>query len=136
MKAEKKIEIPRVTLDAVKERLDRGFPTVFIDAQDDVGWNSSDQKIPGALRIDLKELDKQLDLIPLNQSIIVYGNSEQQAYSEKVAQILIDRGFKDIFLLDGGFYSWLRAGYPLESKVRKETDQGDSWTGLVSGEKV
>jgi rhodanese-related sulfurtransferase len=116
MEATQKVATNRVTLDQVKERLDRGDPTVLIDARNSVGWNSSATKIPGAFRIEPDNIDQGIDLLPKDQLIIVYCNGQQEAYSLEVSEALKKRGFKDVYVLEGGFYSWLGAGYPLEAK--------------------
>jgi rhodanese-related sulfurtransferase len=137
MEARQKMTVAKVTLHDVKARLDRGSPTLFIDARDKEGWQNADAKIPGALRMTIENIDAEFDKIPQGQAIIIYGNGVKEAESFKLAEELGKRGLKDIFVLDGGFYSWLAAGFPLESHTgHRGNAEGDEWQGLISGEKV
>ncbi len=70
-----KKELPeptRVTVEEVKARLDRGEPIAFLDTRSLGEWEKSDVKIKGAIRVPPKEVDKYLDKIPRNRSIVTY----------------------------------------------------------------
>ena len=64
--------IERITVDDVKERMDRGEQVLFIDTRNLDDWSASDVKLPGALRIHLSELEKHLDELPRDRLIVTY----------------------------------------------------------------
>ena len=55
-----------------KEMLDRGDHVVFIDARNPVAWKSSTVKLPGAIRIPVDEVEKNLSNVPRGSRTIAY----------------------------------------------------------------
>ena len=66
------MEATRVTVDEVKERMDRGEQFTFIDSRNPKAWQDAKQKLPGALRIPAEELEQHLSEIPHDRAIIPY----------------------------------------------------------------
>jgi rhodanese-related sulfurtransferase len=66
------MEATRVTVDEIKERMDRGEAFTFIDTRNPQAWAEADKKLPGALRIPLDELEEDLDEIPRDRTVITY----------------------------------------------------------------
>ena len=66
------MEATRVTVDEVKERMDRGEQLAFVDTRNPVAWGESDVKLPGAIRVPADEVDKHLSEIPRDRAVIAY----------------------------------------------------------------
>ncbi len=66
------MEPTRVTVDEVKERMDRGEQFTFIDSRNPKAWQDAKQKLPKALRIPAEELEQHLNEIPRDRAIITY----------------------------------------------------------------
>ena len=66
------MEATRVTVDEVKERLDRGEQFTFVDTRNPQAWGSSDVKLPGAIRVPADELEQHLEEIPRGRAVITY----------------------------------------------------------------
>lgn len=66
------METTRVTVDEIKERMNRGERFAFIDSRNPKAWAEADSKLPGAIRIPADEVEKHLKEIPLNRSVITY----------------------------------------------------------------
>ena len=62
----------RVTADEIIERMNRGEKFTFLDTRNPKAWSESDEKLPGALRVPADELEKHLDQIPRDRTIITY----------------------------------------------------------------
>jgi len=62
----------RVTADEIIERMNRGEKFTFLDARNPKAWSESDEMLPGALRVPADELQKHLDQIPRDRTIITY----------------------------------------------------------------
>ena len=62
----------RVTADEIIERMNRGEQFTFLDTRNPKAWSDSSEKLPGALRVPADELDKHLDQIPRDRTIITY----------------------------------------------------------------
>ena len=66
------VEATRVTVDEVKERMERGEQFAFVDTRNPQAWGESDVKLPGAVRVPAGELDQHLDEIPRDRAVITY----------------------------------------------------------------
>jgi rhodanese-related sulfurtransferase len=66
------MEATRVTVDEVRERMERGEPFTFVDTRNPNAWGESDVKLPGAIRIPASELEQHLEEIPRDRVVITY----------------------------------------------------------------
>jgi rhodanese-related sulfurtransferase len=66
------MEATRVTVDEVKERMERGEQFAFVDTRNPVAWGESDVKLPGAIRVPADELGQHLSEIPRDRAVITY----------------------------------------------------------------
>jgi len=66
------MEVTRITIDEVKERIDRGEQFAFVDVRNPQAWAESDQKLPNALRVLGGELEQHLGEIPKDRAVITY----------------------------------------------------------------
>jgi rhodanese-related sulfurtransferase len=66
------MEATRVTVDEVKERMERGEPFTFIDTRNPKAWGEADTKLPGAIRVPADEVEQHLKEIPHDRAVITY----------------------------------------------------------------
>ena len=66
------MEPTRVTVDEVRERMDRGEPFAFVDTRNPNAWGESDVKLPGAIRVPAGEVEQHLSEIPNDRVVITY----------------------------------------------------------------
>jgi rhodanese-related sulfurtransferase len=66
------MEITRVTVDEIKERLDRGEQFNFVDTRNPQAWAEAKTKLPGAIRVPADEVDQHLNEIPRDRTTITY----------------------------------------------------------------
>jgi len=66
------MEATRVTVDEVRERMDRGEQFAFVDTRNHQAWGESDRKLPHAIRVPADELEQHLDEIPHDRTVITY----------------------------------------------------------------
>lgn len=66
------MEATRVTVDEVRERMERGEQFAFVDTRNPVAWGESDVKLPGAIRVPADELGQHLSEIPRDRAVITY----------------------------------------------------------------
>ena len=66
------IEATRITVDEVKQRLDRGEQFAFVDSRNPKAWAEADKKLPNAIRVPAEELEQHLDEIPKDRAVITY----------------------------------------------------------------
>ncbi|MET0650756.1 MAG: rhodanese-like domain-containing protein [Pyrinomonadaceae bacterium] len=68
----KAVEATRVTVDEVKERMDRGEQFTFVDTRNPQAWGEAGTKLPGALRVPADAVEQHLDEIPRDRAVITY----------------------------------------------------------------
>ena len=66
------MEATRVTVDEVKERMDRGEEFTFVDTRNPKAWEEATTKLPGAIRVPADEIEERLDEIPHSRTVITY----------------------------------------------------------------
>ncbi|HEY3132011.1 MAG TPA: rhodanese-like domain-containing protein [Acidobacteriota bacterium] len=66
------MEPTRVTVDEVKQRMDRGEHFTFVDSRNPQAWGQANTKLPGAIRVPADEVDRHFNEIPKERSIITY----------------------------------------------------------------
>ena len=66
------MEATRVTVDEVKERMERGEQFTFLDTRNPTAWGEADTKLPGAIRVPANEVEQHLNQIPHDRTVITY----------------------------------------------------------------
>ena len=64
--------VPRITKEELKAKMDRQEDVVIVDVRAEDSYNTSNQKIKGALRITLEELERDIKKIPEGKEVITY----------------------------------------------------------------
>ena len=72
MKAGEAMEVTRVTVDELKQRMDRGEEFAFVDTRNPKAWAEADKKLPGAIRLPADEVEEYLNEIPKDRTVITY----------------------------------------------------------------
>jgi hypothetical protein len=65
-------EVPRITVDELKEKLAKKAPVFIIDSRSQGSYDNSEIKIKGAVRIPADEIESRLKDIPHDREIVVY----------------------------------------------------------------
>ena len=66
------MEATRVTIDEVKERMDRGEQFTFVDVRNPQAWAEAETKLPGAIRVPADEVEQHLSEISHDRTVITY----------------------------------------------------------------
>ena len=66
------MEATRVTVDEVKERLDRGEPFTFVDTRGPEAWSSATTRLPGAIHVPVGKAKEHISEIPHDRTAITY----------------------------------------------------------------
>jgi rhodanese-related sulfurtransferase len=100
-----------ISVEESKKKMDsRKQLTLFLDVRNEAFY--SFQRIPSSQNVPLEKLEEKKDSISATKEIIVYGDSEIQAFQAGVK--LFDLGFLSVKVLTGGFDEWVKKGYPVE----------------------
>ncbi|HKV63118.1 MAG TPA: VTT domain-containing protein [Candidatus Acidoferrum sp.] len=66
------LRIARITAEELKEKIDAGEELVIVDLRHSVDFEADPETIPGAFRMDAKELEEKNDRLPRDREIILY----------------------------------------------------------------
>jgi len=68
----RELRIARITVQELKHKLDTGEDVVIVDLRHSLDFEADPETIPGAFRMDAKELEEKNDLLPHDREIILY----------------------------------------------------------------
>lgn len=105
------IEIPTMTAEELKAKLDAKADLLVLDIRDEDDVRSG--RIAGSRNLDLEVLDARLSEVPKGKQIVVVDVHGKQ--TQVAGRFLAWKGYPDVVRLDGGFVGgWIRAGLPVE----------------------
>lgn len=93
--------------DELRRRLEREEPFAVIDARSEQNRRESGRSIAGAVRIPPRELEARLGELPRGRTLVLLADLDEQA---ERAQELVRRGVTDVWVIEGGFEAFARAG--------------------------
>jgi membrane protein DedA with SNARE-associated domain len=68
----RELRISRITVDELKEKIDSGEELVIVDLRHSMDFDAEPGTIPGAFRMDAKELQEKNDRLPRDREVILY----------------------------------------------------------------
>jgi rhodanese-related sulfurtransferase len=107
--------VPRITKDALKERLDgdaAGHP-IILDARLKYPYEHSTLVLPGAVRVDPDA--PNTSGLSTDRDIVAYDSDPEELVSARVAAALIRQGYR-ASALEGGLGDWVTAKFPTDTK--------------------
>jgi len=109
-------EIPRITIEELKQEMDRGVDIVVLDAQPksmyEKGHIKGARSLPWAAKLTRGDIGE----LPRDKMIIIYCDcGPGEADSSDLAAQLGEMGLRNVKVLaDPSIRGWIRAGYPIE----------------------
>lgn len=97
--------------DELRRRLAHGERFSVVDARSEDAWRASGETMVGAIRLPRDRLLARKSEIPKGRAMLLLADLPTQ---EELAFDLLRDGFTDVFLIDGGFDAYVRAGGPTE----------------------
>lgn len=110
----RRLQVPRITPEDLKQRLESGEPLAIVDLRHPLDFLASPYLIPRAIRIPLEELDLRHQEIPRDRDVVLYCTCPTEASSARALLLLRQRGIWRASALIGGFHKWRHQGYPLQ----------------------
>jgi membrane protein DedA with SNARE-associated domain len=68
----RELRIARIGVDELKAKIDAGEDLVIVDLRHSLDFEAEPETIPGAFRMDAKELEEKNDRLPLDREVILY----------------------------------------------------------------
>lgn len=109
----RQLRMDRLSVGELKGLLSSGEPTTVIDVRSKLA-QSVTGRIPGAITVDATNLRVELLAIEPRSEVVVYCACPNEATAVKVAQALVQHGFKRVRPLTGGIDAWIEAGHEVE----------------------
>ena len=110
-----KLRMARIGVDELHRLIAEGRRPVIVDLRASLVRDRDSRFIPGALVVDLANVDQWIDQAPTDREIIFYCTCPSEAGAAVVARKLMDRGYTRVRPLLGGLDAWIAAGYQVES---------------------
>lgn len=107
----RELRVSRMTVDELKQKMDAGEDLVIVDLRHVLDFETDPETIPGAFRMDSKELQEQRDRLPRDREIVLYCTCPNEASSAQAAIQLRKQGVQRIRPLQGGLDAWRKSGY-------------------------
>lgn len=110
---EAQARVKELTIDEVKQALDRGEVFHFIDVREESEW--AKERLPKATYLGRGILERDIEAtIPdMNAKIVLYcGGGARSALS---AENLDKMGYTQVYSMSGGFRGWKDKGFPVEA---------------------
>ena len=107
-------DVPQVDRDELRRLLDSGADLVLIDALAPMAYAHS--HLPGAVNITPDWVDgrAQRRIPNLGTEVIVYCSDSECMSSVRVAEQLLELGYRNVRHYAGGKRDWVEAGLPVE----------------------
>jgi rhodanese-related sulfurtransferase len=93
---------PAIAVEDLKDKRDRGEVLTLVDVREPHEWAISD--LPGSIKIPLGTLPNRFAELPQDAEIVVYCRTGGR--SANAVQFLRQRGYSNVFNLDGGINRW------------------------------
>jgi membrane protein DedA with SNARE-associated domain/rhodanese-related sulfurtransferase len=109
----RQLRMDRVSVDELREMMEKNAVQALVDVRSAI-TQAATGKIPGARAIDMQNIAKGFEGVPVDGEVVVYCACPNEATAVKVAQKLQKLGFKRIRPLHGGIDAWIEAGLEVE----------------------
>ncbi len=97
------------------EQLARVRDSVWIyDVRSHGYYEKGTLRIRGSRRVDPNALTGEMEQLPKDKATVLYCTCVRESTSAHVARVLDKNGF-DVWVLEGGFRAWKKAGLPVEN---------------------
>lgn len=103
--------VHEVSVDEIKQRLDRGQKFLLVDVREDSEWDKD--HLPGAVHLGRGVIERDIEerVTDLNAPMVLYcGGGYRSALA---ADNLQKMGYTNVLSMDGGIRGWREKGYPL-----------------------
>lgn len=112
----KMMEVARITSDELYRLMNDEQPPVVVDLRSALIRAEDQRRIPGAIALDLAELDRKLTVLPIDRDIVFYCSCPNEASAALAARKLMSLGYTRVRPLLGGMDGWIGSGYEVDGQ--------------------
>jgi membrane protein DedA with SNARE-associated domain/rhodanese-related sulfurtransferase len=117
----KMLRIARIGVDELRRLMHAAERPVIVDVRSPSVRALDPRYIPGALVMELDEVEQRLDQLPPDRDVVFYCTCPNEASAAAVAKRLIGLGYVRVRPLAGGLDAWVGAGYEVELRPSPAT---------------
>ena len=111
-------QLQRIKPEELKALIDGGADIVVVDNQPEAIYK--EEHIKGAINFPWEMEITSPGNLPKDKLLILYCGCAHEEDSADVANQLMEFGYKNMKLLEGGWLKWVELGYPVEKKAGGE----------------
>ncbi len=108
------LKIARISAQELNVMIRRGDKPLVLDVRTRANRRVDARQIPGALAVDLDDVERTLADVARDQEVVVYCACPNEATAAKVALQLRGQGFRHVRPLAGGIDAWVSAGLAVD----------------------
>jgi membrane protein DedA with SNARE-associated domain/rhodanese-related sulfurtransferase len=113
----KGVAMPRIGVDELRALIDSGNAPVIVDVRSDAIRSIDERRIPGAIAVELRDIERLAKGHPRDRELVLYCNCPNEASAASAAGLLAARGFTRARPLSGGLDAWVASGHRVELHV-------------------
>lgn len=111
------VAMPRIDVAELRALIDGGAAPVIVDVRSGAARTIDERRIPGALAVELRDIERLVDELPRDRELVLYCNCPNEASAAQAAGRLVARGFTRVRPLAGGLDAWVASGHRVEMHV-------------------
>ncbi len=116
------VAMPRMGVAELRALIDGGAAPVIIDVRSGAARTVDERRIPGAIAIELGDIERMAPTLPRDRELVLYCNCPNEASAASAAGRLAAMGFARVRPLAGGLEAWVASGHQVELHERQSTD--------------
>jgi class 3 adenylate cyclase/rhodanese-related sulfurtransferase len=120
----------RLGADELYQALSGAAPPLIVDVRRQAAFDSLPQRLPDAVPLVLDAEPLQIPDVPRDRPLVAYCLCSGEASSSRVAQWLLQEGYRDVAVLVGGLQAWLDAGHAAAPSDPKADAGSVRWKGF------
>lgn len=104
--------IKYIDVEELKTRMDSTPNLVLIDVRELNEWQEG--RIPRAIHIPKDKITQAIESQIADKDQPIYLHCRGGVRSVHAGQMLLEKGYTDVYSIDGGFLDWANHGYPVD----------------------
>jgi len=110
------LRLARISVGELRKLMDEGRQPVVVDVRSPSVRSLDGRYIPGALAIDLADIERRRGELAAEHEIVFYCTCPNEASAAVAAKRLMELGYTRVRPLLGGLDEWIAAGYDIERR--------------------
>jgi membrane protein DedA with SNARE-associated domain/rhodanese-related sulfurtransferase len=108
------VSMPRIAVDELRSLMDSGQAPVVVDVRSEAVRTIDERRIPGAIAVELREIERLAAAYPPDTELVLYCNCPNEASAASGAAKLAAKGFHRARPLAGGLEAWVASGHAVD----------------------